>query len=138
MFSSPLWGFFYLICIETAVKHFSVHMVLVPSLGILLFNSGLNSIGIILKFSSPLWGFFYLIIFLYILVAVSPFSSPLWGFFYLMASTSTSIFVIASVLVPSLGILLFNPFTVMLSVERSLVLVPSLGILLFNKIKTKQ
>ena len=60
--------------------------VLVPSLGILLFNNNLivNSRTMIM------------------------FSSPLWGFFYLMAEWLDESTEEAEVLVPSLGILLFN------------------------------
>ena len=61
MFSSPLWGFFYLIPSSGAVDKSAA--VLVPSLGILLFNmnSGDFFIWDEVTFSSPLWGFFYLI-----------------------------------------------------------------------------
>ena len=60
------------------------------------------------------------------------FSSPLWGFFYLIVTVDTDGYV-TIVLVPSLGILLFNTLDACGIDKRMLVLVPSLGILLFNK-----
>ena len=109
-FSSPLWGFFYLINIGGVKKTLGELSILVPSLGILLFNTKteilkkLNmilvpSLGILLfnsevawnnymnnQFSSPLWGFFYLIDLDDMTVSVLKFSSPLWGFFYLISN----------------------------------------------------
>ena len=58
-FSSPLWGFFYLIKFDT---------------------SNVTD----MRFSSPLWGFFYLIVGVTGFEPATPFSSPLWGFFYLI------------------------------------------------------
>ena len=61
MFSSPLWGFFYLISFMYSIT-LSRTVVLVPSLEILLFNK-IMILVIAEKealFSSPLWGFFYL------------------------------------------------------------------------------
>ena len=82
-FSSPPWGFFYLI---------------------VTFDSAFNRTQ---WFSSPLWGFFYLIKFDTSNVTDMRFSSPLWGFFYLINYAGSFNFK-SSVLVPSLGILLFN------------------------------
>ena len=60
-FSSPLWGFLYLIAITLAIV--TVLIVLVPSLGISLFNPSVGiDITAQLQFSSPLWGFLYLIL----------------------------------------------------------------------------
>ncbi len=67
-------------------------IVLVPSLGILLFNT-------ITKYCD---------------IIKSPFSSPLWGFFYLIEVSLTEKMRI-DVLVPSLGILLFNSYSCILS-----------------------
>ena len=107
-FSSPLWGFFYLIGNR---KHKSqVSLVLVPSLGILLFNREtvldtsalmnvlVPSLGILL-FNSNEVG---------LLIRLEVFSSPLWGFFYLMGVEFINSDRQRLVLVPSLGILLFN------------------------------
>ena len=61
--------------------------VLVPSLGILLFNSENQHLyNDFTEFSSPLWGFFYLMCKLFRIVTITGemFSSPLWGFFYLI------------------------------------------------------
>ena len=63
--------------------------ILVPSLGILLFNNGVRYEGWTIRtFSSPLWGFFYLMELLDSLddKQALEFSSPLWGFFYLILS----------------------------------------------------
>ncbi len=109
-FSSPLWGFFYLIII-LSVSIFSF-TVLVPSLGILLFNNAED----------------------YICPPVQKFSSPLWGFFYLMSINSFCCYQ-TGVLVPSLGILLFNKSSRFKDYPDCRVLVPSLGILLFNEIQ---
>ena len=82
-FSSPLWGFFYLMIEKNCY-------IVVKKL-----------------FSSPLWGFFYLILGRKTFKALFPFSSPLWGFFYLIFKAKSGENKI-TVLVPSLGILLFN------------------------------
>ena len=113
VFSSPLWGFFYLI-------HLMVIWV------------------IFLKFSSPLWGFFYLMKNYKIKTKnKGGFSSPLWGFFYLIMAKNQINFT-KMVLVPSLGILLFNNIIFSHPWELIYVLVPSLGILLFNGITAYQ
>ena len=88
-FSSPLWGFLYLI-LNTQMKKLQI------------------------LFSSPLWGFLYLIQFF----PANPFpwhmfSSPLWGFLYLMIMT-THWMCVHYVLVPSLGISLFNKVAIIL------------------------
>ena len=84
-------------------------MILVPSLGILLFNiEELDEEESEVVFSSPLWGFFYL---MNVLGGRKmnrlEFSSPLWGFFYLIFGFSRTRWSV-KILVPSLGILLFN------------------------------
>ena len=108
-FSSPLWGFFYLI-FQAVIIHI-YYSVLVPSLGILLFNKETEkAMYINFSFSSPLWGFFYLI-FMIIFIGCGK-----------------------KVLVPSLGILLFNYVKSKFYLKERKVLVPSLGILLFNGI----
>ena len=84
-FSSPLWGFLYLISPNFLHRKGGV-FVLVPSLGISLFNRCKPN-----TFS----------------VCVMKFSSPLWGFLYLIKNNSI-INVTVNVLVPSLGISLFN------------------------------
>ena len=106
-FSSPLWGFLYLILIKV------LHSVLrlefsSPLWGFLylILNTQMKKLQIL--FSSPLWGFLYLIQFF----PANPFpwhmfSSPLWGFLYLMIMT-THWMCVHYVLVPSLGISLFN------------------------------
>ena len=84
LFSSPLWGFLYLISNMLYYSHR------------------------VTKFSSPLWGFLYLITkFLPFPIRGNWFSSPLWGFLYLMTGFQPSNCTIR-VLVPSLGISLFN------------------------------
>ena len=61
-------------------------------------------------FSSPLWGFLYLILSKEIKkINRNQFSSPLWGFFYLINSCNV-LQIVRMVLVPSLGILLFNGY----------------------------
>ena len=83
VFSSPLWGFFYLI-------HLMVIWVI-----FLKFSSPLWGFFYLMKnykiktknkggFSSPLWGFFYLISIALARDIEKWFSSPLWGFFYLI------------------------------------------------------
>ena len=144
---------------ENAVFSTSQIIVLVPSLGILLFNNRLESERYIKRmFSSPLWGFFYLMIMnsIFATYSTKAFSSPLWGFFYLILNPAAIISAI-TVLVPSLGILLFNiylqfnknrhwfssplwGFFYLMRYEDNIeklkkeVLVPSLGILLFNPV----
>ena len=62
MFSSPPWGFFYLIYGASSATG----------------DKGAS-------FSSPLWGFFYLMAINKKLSVIEyRFSSPLWGFFYLI------------------------------------------------------
>ena len=62
-----------------------------------------------MTFSSPLWGFFYLILITELVTANDKtFSSPLWGFFYLIIISKLLRVQKETVLVPSLGILLFN------------------------------
>ena len=84
------------------------------------------------RFSSPHWGFLYLII--HILkgdIIMIVFSSPHWGFLYLM-SIRRAFNDYKTVLVPSLGISLFNNLIKLWKWFRWFVLVPSLGISLFN------
>ena len=83
--------------------------VLVPSLGISLFNI------YFLKYHNN-----------------TAFSSPLWGFLYLIEEIVELLDKIATVLVPSLGISLFNVLLTSLCSCCEFVLVPSLGISLFN------
>ena len=113
MFSSPLWGFFYLICFTLCIWYGSNH-VLVPSLGILLFNYLYQVKRITRK---------------YVLV-------PSLGILLFNKNQINFTKMSKEVLVPSLGILLFNRFMQMIR-PMHLVLVPSLGILLFNKLCRK-
>ena len=111
--------------------------VLVPSLGILLFNFYLETVESLASVLVPSLGILlFNIKFEKDCFIVEKFSSPLWGFFYLilLGFISKGNF---SVLVPSLGILLFN-FSITTQPQRGqTVLVPSLGILLFNKLCRK-
>ena len=84
LFSSPRWGFLYLISSKESNRKLEV------------------------RFSSPRWGFLYLITQEWLdKQRETMFSSPLWGFFYLIIVVH---FIVKNfcVLVPSLGILLFN------------------------------
>ena len=83
-FSSPLWGFFYLMieknCYIVVKKLFSS-----PLWGFFYLILGRKTFKALFPFSSPLWGFFYLIeIGAPIIEDPLTFSSPLWGFFYLI------------------------------------------------------
>ena len=85
-------------------------LVLVPSLGILLFNHSSLFDAVITTVLVPSLG---ILLFNDTKAGLSEkkgrqFSSPLWGFFYLILNILSIIFLIM-VLVPSLGILLFNP-----------------------------
>ena len=71
-----------------------LHTVLVPSLGILLFNliTTVFQTENGKSFSSPLWGFFYLIDTEFISpIYQGLFSSPLWGFFYLIKFDTSNV-----------------------------------------------
>ena len=95
---------------NNSIINVTVNGVLVPSLGISLFNPlyyFLNNLRCM--FSSPLWGFLYLMgITIPEYTDNKGFSSPLWGFLYLMSFAVIPFTVTLMVLVPSLGISLFN------------------------------
>ena len=84
MFSSPLWGFLYLIKQSKAIED-------------------------AYQFSSPRWGFLFLMLFKTgNALSYKAFSSPRWGFLYLILIITAIEVAVVTVLVLSLGISLFN------------------------------